>query len=259
MKQIDLNCDMGESYGAWRMGQDEAIMPYVTSANIACGAHAGDPSVMMATVSLARKHGVSIGAHPGYPDILGFGRRHVAMPLAEVGAWVLYQLGALHAIARSQGADLAHVKPHGALYNEACADRQLADAIADAVSAFSRTLLLVCLPGSALEEAGTERGLTVAREGFADRTYEPDGLLSPRSTPGSVLTDPAQAAAQAVRLASGELVCRDGTRRSVAIDTLCVHGDTPGAAMIAAAARAALEQAGVATRPMYLVKARATS
>lgn len=244
MSAIDLNADMGESFGAWRMGQDEVLMPHITSANVACGAHAGDPSVMTATIRLARQHGVAVGAHPGYADLQGFGRRAIAMAADEVTALVLYQIGALWGIARSEGVELRHVKPHGALYNSAASDRRLADAIARAVRQFSPSLLFFCLAGSEMEAAGREQGLQVARESFADRAYEPSGFLASREKHGSVLSSPEQAAYQALRLASGTVIALDGSELSLQVDTICIHGDTPGADAIARSVRAALEGVG---------------
>jgi UPF0271 protein len=246
MKLIDFNCDMGEGFGAWRMGPDEEIMPYVSSANVACGGHAGDPNVMTATVRLAGFYGVAVGAHPGYPDLQGFGRRFIRFTPDEVARFVLYQMGALWAICRAEGVELMHVKPHGALYNAASTDRELADAVVGAVRAFSAELPLYCLPGSALERAAREQGLWVVSEGFADRAYEPNGLLADRSLPGAVLTSPQQVAAQAVALASGQVAARDGTPLALQVGTICIHSDTPGAARNARAVSAALKAGGFA-------------
>lgn len=239
---IDLNCDLGESFGAWRMGADEAIMPLITSANIACGFHAGDPAVMARTVQLAKAHGVAVGAHPGYADLQGFGRRELQLAPDEVEALVLYQIGALAAFARAEGVELAHVKPHGALYNQAAREHALAQAIARAVARFSRELILVGLAGSALIEAGAEAGLRAANEGFPDRAYNADGTLRSRRLPGAVLEAPETVAAQAVRLAT-EGIEKDGNR--IAVETLCIHGDGPHAVEFARAVRAALIDRGV--------------
>lgn len=238
MPSIDLNADLGESFGAWSLGADEALLELITSANIACGLHAGDPLVMARTVRLAQRAGVAIGAHPGYPDLQGFGRRAMALTPEEVEALVLYQTGALAAFARAEGAELTHLKPHGALYNQAARDRALADAIARAARAFSRDLILVGLAGSALIEAGEAAGLRVAREGFPDRAYNADGHLRPRHMPGAVLESPPAVAAQAVALAlegAGPLQ----------IDTLCLHGDNPAVVDCARAVRAALTARGL--------------
>lgn len=235
---IDLNCDMGESFGRYTLGQDAALMPLITSANIACGYHAGDPSVMQATLRLAKQHGVAVGAHPGWPDLQGFGRREMAFSPAEVEALLLYQIGALAGIARAEGLELTHVKPHGALYNQAARDAALAAAVARAVQRFSRSLTLVGLAGSQSLAAAAEIGLPGAAEGFPDRAYLPDGSLMPRSQPGAVLESPAQVAQNAVRLA------REGSGTN-AVDTLCLHGDNPRALENARAVRDALQFAGI--------------
>jgi 5-oxoprolinase (ATP-hydrolysing) subunit A len=244
--RIDLNSDVGESYGAWRMGDDETLIPLVTSVNVACGAHAGDPLVMARTVRRARDAGAAVGAHPGYPDRDGFGRRDLPMAVDELEASLLAQLGALAAIARAEGAELQHVKPHGALYNRAAADPKLADLVARTIRAFSGDLVLVGLAGSPGLAAVADLGAPVAGEAFADRAYEPDGSLRPRGLPGAVHHDPAVAAAQAVRIArDGVVHAWDGTAVAVGADTICIHGDTPGAVGIATAVRRALEAAGV--------------
>jgi len=242
---IDLNCDLGESFGRYTLGNDAAVMPYITSANIACGFHAGDPSVMQATVRLAKQHGVNIGAHPGWPDVEGFGRREMSFSAEEVEAMVLYQVGALAAIARAEGAELRHVKPHGALYNQAAVNAALAEAVAGAVKRFSRDLVLVGLAGSSLVEAARGIGLSVASEAFPDRAYNPDGTLMPRSLPGAVLHNPAAVAENALRLATegirfGEIV--------VLPDTLCLHGDNETAAENARLVREKLAAAGIAVK-----------
>ena len=244
--RIDLNSDLGESFGAWPMGQDEALMASITSANVACGFHAGDPSVMRRTVALAGTHGVAVGAHPGFPDLVGFGRREIQATPQEVEDLVLYQVGALAAVAAVHGARLQHVKAHGALYNQACRDRGLADAIARAVAAFDRSLILLGLPGSELLQAGERAGLTVAAEVFADRAYEPDGSLASRRKPGSVLHDAGAVVARAVRMVRDrEVVATDGSVIRLAADTICLHGDTPGAPELARDVRKGLEAAGV--------------
>ncbi|GAP64964.1 LamB/YcsF family protein [Mizugakiibacter sediminis] len=246
MKTLDLNCDMGESYGAWHMGQDEAVLGYVSSANIACGFHAGDPVIMRRTVEAAARRGVAVGAHPSLPDLQGFGRRAMAIAPEEAYALTLYQTGALAAFARAAGARLHHVKPHGALYNMAAKDRALADAIAAAVRDFDGGLVLVGLAGSALVEAGRAAGLAVAREAFADRRYRADGSLTPRSEADAVIDDVAAAVEQALSIATrGEALAGDGARVVIEADTLCVHGDRADAATFARRLRAALEDAGV--------------
>jgi UPF0271 protein len=246
---VDLNCDMGESFGAWSIGDDRQLMPIVTSANVACGYHAGDPEVMRRTVRLAREHGVSVGAHPGFPDLVGFGRRDMKLAPEEVETAVLYQVGALAAIARAEGVALTHVKPHGALYNMAARDGTLADAIARAVRAFDPGLWLFGLAGSLLVAAGEASGLRVASEVFADRAYERDASLTSRQIPGAVVTAPGDVAARAVAMVrDGHVIARTGERVAVRADTICVHGDTPRAAALARTIRDALESAGIAVR-----------
>ena len=248
---IDLNSDVGESYGAYRIGADEAVIASITSANIACGYHAGDPAVMRRTVRLARDAGVAIGAHPGFPDLVGFGRRELRATPREVEDLVLYQIGALAGIARAEGTAIAHVKAHGALYNMAARDRSLAGAIARAVRSFDASLVLFGLPGSELLRAGEDAGLQVASEGFADRAYSPDGSLAPRNAPGAVIHEPKEVVGRALEMVEqGRVVATDGTVLRFAVDTLCVHGDTPGAAALAAELRAGLAQHGVEVRPI---------
>jgi 5-oxoprolinase (ATP-hydrolysing) subunit A len=245
--RIDLNSDVGESFGAYRLGADEDVLRSITSANVACGYHAGDPRVMRETVRLARAAGVAVGAHPGFPDLGGFGRRELRASPREVEDMVLYQMGALAGIARAEGVALAHVKAHGALYNMAARDRALADAIARAVRAFDRSLVLFGLPGSELLRAGEAAGLQVASEGFADRAYERDGSLASRATAGAVLHDADDVVRRALAMVTdGGVTARDGTRLSLRVDTLCVHGDTPGAAELTRRLREGLERQGVA-------------
>jgi 5-oxoprolinase (ATP-hydrolysing) subunit A len=247
---IDLNADVGESFGAWRLGEDDALMTSVSSANIACGFHAGDPSVIRRTLALARQHDVAVGAHPGYPDLAGFGRRDMAVSPADVTDLVLYQVAALAGMAAAEGLRLVHVKPHGALYNKAARDEATAAAIARAVALIDRRLVLFGLAGSALVDAGRHEGLRVAAEAFADRGYEPDGRLRARDLPGALFTDPAHVVARALRLVEQRQVTAvDGTTLTLAADTLCVHGDTPGAAELARRLRAGLEQRGVRIEP----------
>ncbi len=245
--RIDLNADVGEGFGAWAMGADEALFEYVTSANVACGFHAGDPSVIDRTVASAVSKGVAIGAHPGYFDLRGFGRREMRVPAADVEADVVYQVGALLAFARAHGAPLTHVKPHGALYNQAADDRELALAIARGVARVDRGLVIVGLAGSlALREAASASGLRFAAEAFVDRAYDASGRLVSRSRPGAVIADPAAAAAAALRLARDRtVVTLDGREIAVEADTLCLHGDNPQALDVARAVREALAGAGV--------------
>jgi len=243
---IDLNCDMGESFGAWTMGDDAGVMPWVSSVNIACGFHAGDFMTMQRTVILAAEHGVAIGAHVSLPDLQGFGRREMAISPSEAHAATLYQIGALAAFVHAQGQRLHHVKPHGALYNMAAKDAKLAEAIANAVHDFDPRLVLFGLAGSALPHAGAQLGLVVAHEAFADRRYRDDGSLTPRREDGAVIHDVDTAVAQAVQIAArGNASTRDGKRVDIRADTICVHGDRPDAAIFAQRLNAALKGAGV--------------
>jgi 5-oxoprolinase (ATP-hydrolysing) subunit A len=254
--KIDLNCDCGESFGAWEIGADAALLPHVTSANVACGAHAGDPDVMRLTVRLARELGVAVGAHPGYPDLQGFGRRALAMSPEEIEASVLAQIGALYAVARAEGVELAHVKPHGALANQAAVSSPIAVAIARAVAAFSPELIFVALAGSAMAAAGAEAGLRVAREAYADRAYEADGTLRSRRLPGALLHDERCLAQVLSIVANGYALTVDGQQVPIAADSICLHGDTPGAAERAAFLRAGLERAGVEVTALNAVLSR---
>ena len=243
--KVDLNADIGESVDV-SAGGDARLLRTITSGNIACGYHAGDSSVMRRTVRAAYRAGVSIGAHPSFPDREGFGRREMPLTPVEITEVVLAQLRALHAIATDEGATLRHVKPHGALYNMSVRRADIAEAIGTAVVAFDRQLRLVGLPGSELLAAGARLGLTVAAEGFADRSYESDGSLTPRHVAGAVLSNAADAAARAVGMVrNGIVVARDGTSITLKIDTICIHGDTPGAPELAAAVRAGLEESGI--------------
>ena len=247
---IDINCDMGEGYGLWRMGPDEEIMPLITSANVACGAHAGDPNVMAATIRLAKSYDVAVGAHPSFPDLNGFGRRVLPLPAKEVKRWVLYQLGALAAIARAEGIELAHVKAHGALYNAAARDEPLAEAIVGAVKSFSAQLPLFCPPGSWMDLKGHELGVRIVREGFADRAYEPNGSLMDRSKPGSVHRDPERAARQALQLVNGSVTATDGSVLPLKVETICVHSDTQGSTDILRAIRELFQAEGIDVAPV---------
>ena len=248
-KTIDLNCDMGESFGAWRMGDDEAILAHVSSANVACGFHAGDPGTIRRTVQAAVARGVAVGAHPSLPDLAGFGRREMRIAPEEVYDLVVYQVGALAAFARAAGTTLHHVKPHGALYNMAARDRELAAAIARAVRDFDRNLVLYGLAGSELIRAGRDAGIAVANEVFADRTYQPDGSLTPRSRPDALIHDVEISLAQVKRMVRDQQVqAVDGSIVAIEADTLCIHGDAPQAATFAARIRAELDAAGIAVR-----------
>jgi UPF0271 protein len=230
--EIDLNCDMGEN-----IGNDEDIMPYITSANIACGFHAGGAKTMQETIRLAKRYGVNVGAHPSWLDVEGFGRREMSLPPDEVEALILYQIGALYAIAKAEGVELIHVKPHGAIYNQAAKDRVLAMSIARAVKRFSGDLILVGLAGSGLIEAGLEVGLKVMNEGFPDRNYNPDGTLVSRKEPHAIIESPEDVVKHAVELIQNGVVF--GEKR-VRVDTLCLHGDHPRATENAKLIRAML-------------------
>ena len=245
MITIDLNADVGEGM------DDSAILPFLTSANVACGLHAGGPEVMDRTVAQALERGVRIGAHPGYDDRANFGRLDVELSPAAASSLVLFQIGALDAFVRAHGGALVHVKPHGALYNRAARDIGLARAIADGVRRARADLVLVGLAGSVSLEAARSAGLPVAAEAFADRRYLPDGSLMPRKQAGSVLTEPADAAVQALHIArDGYVVASDGSKLEVRAQTLCLHGDTPGAPRIARAVRERLEREGVQVAPL---------
>ncbi|WP_267226085.1 LamB/YcsF family protein [Dyella silvae] len=246
MKAIDINSDLGESFGAWRMGNDDALLAVVSSANIACGFHAGDPDIMRHTVALAVQHGVAIGAHVSLPDLQGFGRRELAVTPNEAYAMTLYQIGALHGFAQAAGTLLRHVKPHGALYNMAARDIRLAEAIASATRDFDPNLRLFGLAGSALVDAGLAAGLPVAAEAFADRRYRDDGSLQPRREPDAVITEGDEAIAQAMAMVrEGQVRAVDGSIVSLQADTLCVHGDGAHAVAFARQLRAALEAADI--------------
>jgi UPF0271 protein len=251
MARVDLNADLGESFGRWTLGDDERLVQHLTSANLACGFHAGDFRVMETTVALCRRADVAVGAQPGYPDLLGFGRRPMPFEPDEVESMVRYQIGALEAFCREHGVEMQHVKPHGALYNQAATEPALAAAIARAVGRFSRDLRLFGLASTeAMASAAADAGLRFVPEAFADRAYRADGTLQSRGEPGAVITDASAAAARAVEIAtSGSVVAVDGDRVAVHAESICCHGDTPGAVEIAAAVRRALEAAGVTVAP----------
>ena len=243
---IDLNCDMGESFGVYALGADEELMAFITSANIACGFHAGDPVVLDRTVGHARKHHVTVGAHPGFPDLDGFGRREMKLTPLELENAVLYQIGALAAFCRAHQVPLVHVKAHGALYNLAAKDASIAASLARGVARFDRTLILVGLASSrGMAQAAANEGLEYAREGFADRVYNPDGTLQSRHIAGSLITDPQRASRQAVDVARGFVIAHDGTRVPIEAETICLHGDNPAVRANANAVRQALQEAGV--------------
>jgi 5-oxoprolinase (ATP-hydrolysing) subunit A len=247
--RVDLNADVGESFGAYTVGNDAALMASITSANIAAGFHAGDPSVLRATIRLAKTHGVAIGAHPGFPDLAGFGRRELHVTPQEAEDFILYQIAAVAGVAAAEGVRLAHVKAHGALFNMAARDRPLADALARAVAAFDRSLRLFASPHSEMVNAARALGLSIALEVFADRAYEADGHLASRQKPGAVIHDVDTVVARAVGLIADHIVVAlDGSRLHVDADTLCIHGDTQGSDRLAAAVRAGLEAAGITVK-----------
>lgn len=244
---IDLNSDLGESFGAWRLGDDPAMFALVSSANVACGFHAGDPMTMLASARLASSHGVALGAHPGYRDLAGFGRRALDTSPAEIAAELLAQLGALDGVARAAGIRVRYVKAHGALYHRLAGDESAAHAFVEAVAAYDPALSLLGPPNSAIERAADAAGLRYAREAFVDRGYVADGGLVPRGTPGAVVDDPAAASDRALEIAeTGGITADDGTRVELGADSLCLHGDTPDAVAIARAVRSALERSGIA-------------
>ncbi|MDO4918913.1 LamB/YcsF family protein [Kocuria sp.] len=250
MTVMDLNSDVGESFGAWTMGDDAAILRSVSSANVACGFHAGDPSVMARTCRDAAAAGITVGAHVAYRDLAGFGRRFLDCTPTELADDVLYQLGALDAVARAAGSAVRYVKPHGALYNTIVHHEAHARAVVDAVAAFGGDLPLLLLPGSAALRLAGRAGLRGVAEAFADRGYTPQGTLVPRSEPGAVLHDAALVTERMVRLAEdGTLTAVDGSTVRIHAESICVHGDTPGSAAMAAEVRAGLERAGITVRP----------
>lgn len=246
ISHIDLNADAGESFGRYTLGDDAALLRVVSSVSVACGWHAGDPGVIRRTIAMARDAGVSVGAHPGFPDLQGFGRREMHMAPDDVRDAVIYQVSAVAGLAAAEGVTLQHVKPHGALYNMACRDGSLAEAIAAAVASVDRALAVYGLPDSALVEAAAAAGLRVMPEGFLDRQYEADGSLTPRTVAGAVIDDPDEGARRALTwMQTGALEARTGERLSLRVAGLCVHGDTPGAAALVGAVRRTLEAAGV--------------
>ena len=251
MYRVDLNCDLGESFGAYKLGVDEEILPFVTSANIACGFHAGDPAVMRKTVTLALKNNVAIGAHPGLPDLVGFGRRQMDISPQEAYDIVVYQLGALAAFVKAEGASMQHVKPHGALYNMAAKSKPLSAAIAEAVYKVDPDLILFGLAGSELVAAGEKIGLQVAHEVFADRTYQQDGSLTSRKQPDALITNQEEAVQQVVRMIKeGKVLSRQGQDIAVKADTVCIHGDGKHALEFARKIREYLLNDGIAVKAM---------
>ena len=250
-KFIDLNADMGESYGRWKLGVDEEIMPYLSSANVACGFHGGDPHVMRKSVELAIKHGVAIGSHPSLPDLMGFGRRVMDVTPQELKDYLCYQTGALREFCRAAGVELQHTKPHGILYSMIEKDEPLATAVAESARESGRDLILMALGSGNYDRLARKMGVRVASEGFADRAYNVDLTLVSRKLPGSLITDPQKAAAQAVKMAMESKVRTiDGVEIDISVQTICCHGDTPGAQHIVRAVREALDRAGCQVKPL---------
>ena len=248
-KQIDMNSDVGESFGNYKLGLDEEVIPLISSANIACGFHAGDPAVMKRTIAIAKKNGVALGAHPGYPDLIGFGRRAIDASLEEINDYVTYQIGALQAFATAQGMKLQHVKPHGALYNMAVRNSEIWDAVAQAIAAIDPDLILFVLAGvdrEKLEDIGAKHGIRIAYEFFGDRAYNPDGSLVSRKEPGAVIHDHQFVAEKVLKMVTdGKVDCIDGSEIELAADTICVHGDNPAALELVKNIRDTLLNAGV--------------
>ncbi|HUN67689.1 MAG TPA: 5-oxoprolinase subunit PxpA [Burkholderiales bacterium] len=246
MKTIDLNCDMGESYGAWKMGADAEVMPYISSANIACGFHAGDPATIRKTVRIAVDRGVAVGAHPSLPDLMGFGRRVMRITPQDMYDLVVYQAGAVEAFARAAGTRLHHVKCHGALYNMAVNDEALSDAMVRAVKDLGSGVMLYALSGSKTFLLGKKAGIPVVGEVFADRGYSDDGTLAPRDKPGGMIEDAAASAKQALAMIEeGQVTSLSGKRVPVAADTMCLHGDQPGAVAFAQTLRKTFSERGI--------------
>ena len=249
--RIDINCDMGESYGNYKLGRDSEVMEYISSANIACGWHAGDPLVMDYTVRLAKEKGVGVGAHPGYPDLMGFGRRRMDLTFDEIEKYVIYQIGALYGFTKAHGIPLQHVKAHGALGNLAFADLEASKAFARGVLRFSKELILVVYTGTVMVQAAKEIGVRFVEEVYADRIYNPDGTLQSRKIPGSVIHDPEKASRQALTMVQeGYVIAHDGTKFNVIPESICVHGDTPTAVLILQRIRAGLRKASIEVKPM---------
>ncbi|MET3617933.1 UPF0271 protein [Peptoniphilus olsenii] len=248
---VDLNSDIGESFGSYKMGMDEEIVKHVTSINCACGYHAGDPLIMDKTVKAAVENDVQIGAHPGYPDLMGFGRRKMAISPEEARAYMLYQVGALDAFAKAHGTKLQHMKLHGGFYNTACNDEKLANAILDAIEEYDKNLILMVLSGSYIAKEGKRRGLKVAQEVFADRGYNEDGTLVNRSLPGAFVKDPAEAIPRVVKMIKeNKVVTADGKEIDIVADSICVHGDNPEALEFVKNIRAGLEKEGIEVKPL---------
>ncbi len=253
-RKMDLNSDLGESFGAYKLGLDDEVIPHITSANVACGYHAGDPAVMRKTVALCRQHGVEVGAHPGFPDLMGFGRRNMDATLEEIQGYVIYQMGALQAFAQAQGMKLQHVKPHGSLYNMAVANPRIWEAIGEAVSSVDKEIILVVLAltnPEPLSEIGKRFGIRIAFEAFADRAYNKDGSLVSRKMKGAVIHGHEVVARRALKMAlEGKVIAIDGTEIELKADTLCVHGDNPSAVQMVKKIRENLAASGVEVTAM---------
>ncbi len=251
VKKVDLNVDSGESFGSYKIGNDEEVFKYVTSASIACGFHAGDPNVMRRTVRLAKKLGVAVGAHPGFPDLMGFGRRNMEISQDELENYILYQLGALESFVRAEGMELQHVKAHGALYNMAVVRRDYAEALINAVRLFNPRLIVIALPNSEMRKVGEEVGVKVAYEFFADRNYRSDGSLVPRGHPQALVKDVNEAVNRAIRAVDQGLVRTiEGKDLEVVVHTICIHGDSPNAPEVAKALRSKLTEVGINVVPL---------
>ncbi len=253
-RKIDLNSDVGESFGTYKLGLDQEVIPLITSANIACGWHAGDPGVMRRTIALAKQHGVAPGAHPGFPDLLGFGRRNMDATLEEIEDYVTYQIGALTAFASEDGVSLQHVKPHGGLYNMAAKDTRILEAVAKVLSRLNKDLILVALAGphrKEIEEIGRHYGIRVAFEFFADRGYNADGTLVSRREPGAIIHDQQIASQRVLKMVKeGKVISNDGTEIALSAHTICVHGDNPSAVLLTGTIREALLHADITVAPM---------
>jgi UPF0271 protein len=250
--KIDINCDLGESYGAFKLGNDAEIMPHITSANIACGFHAGDPMTMAQTANLAKKHKVAIGAHPGYPDLMGFGRREIQLAPAEVENYIIYQVSALQGFAKTVGLKLQHVKPHGALYNRAAQDKELSEAVIRGVKKLDSNLIVFAPPESELAKVASDSGLKVAHEFFADRSYNSDGSLVSRAQLNAIVEEPRKVVERTIKAAcEGAIIAVDGKVVNLGkVHTICVHGDTPTAVKLAEALRRGLTKAGIEVKPV---------
>lgn len=252
MYTVDLNCDLGESFGNYKCGMDEEIIPYITSANVACGFHASDPMVMKKTVETSKEYNVCVGAHPGFQDLVGFGRRNMNLPPAEITAIVEYQIGALNAFCIANGLKLQHVKPHGALYNMAVKDAAISDAICEGIAAVNPHLILLGPARSQLTISAKQYGLPTAKEVFADRAYEEDGTLVPRCRPGSVILDEAAAVSRVIQMVKkGTVTAITGKEIEVEADSICVHGDSPAALAFVQSIHTALSAEGIRLAPMH--------